>query len=178
MGVSTTVATATLSQVGLGPDVAKQLMETLGDRGTNKDIKGDRSDPLKEALADQIKIKLHGWLRSQFSSYISGPITGIFLAGPDTTEPTSAAENCAIAACAAWPSNREHIFFQDEDGGIRQIKYEPDSGRYIGGGSSSRLILADNAKLGTPLAAVGYEVSSKKCEKSGKDEKRDEVKVS
>ncbi|KAA8894577.1 fucose-specific lectin [Sphaerosporella brunnea] len=75
---------------------------------------------------------------------------------------TSMLRHSAIAACAFWPTDRQHIFFQDHDGGIRQITHKNG---FVGGDKHSRLAIANNAKWHTPLAAAGYEVpcSQKDC---------------
>ncbi|KAF3911071.1 hypothetical protein AA313_de0204797 [Arthrobotrys entomopaga] len=167
MGLPTVTADL-VSQVG--PDVLKRLVETQTDLDENKKAGIGNLNWADVLKADQLKTESYGWLRPLLPSYLSDIIdaflnpntesssTGTLAIGPGTF----AAEHCAIAACAAWPDNRQHIFFQDQYGGIRQIKYDFDKGKYTGGGDSNRLVLADNAKPGTPLAAIGYEVESEK----------------
>jgi hypothetical protein len=77
---------------------------------------------------------------------------------------TSMLRRSAIAACALWDTDRQHIFFQDHNGGIRQISYK---GVYLGGDRHSRLTVANNAKWHTPLAVAGYDRACGKRDCSG-----------
>ncbi|EPS35596.1 hypothetical protein H072_10983 [Dactylellina haptotyla CBS 200.50] len=170
------------SHIELGPEATKQLVKAVGAGSGLPPQAGEIliRDPklvklaleqnwgdllsyvLKDPrLADQLRLQLHGWLRSRLPGSIYGPLAGIIarfdpgvigLLGR-----ASAAEGRAIAACATLPGKRQHIFFRGPAGGIRHIKYDPDVDRYIVGAESSGLVLADNAKSCTPLAALGYE---------------------
>jgi hypothetical protein len=77
----------------------------------------------------------------------------------DTVNPkTSVLRRSAIAACVVWPTDRHSVFFQDNEGGIRHIRYM--SGSYTEGDKYQRLMVANNAKWYTPLAAVTYDHGS------------------